>query len=87
MAQDTHSQLLHLCDLLAEHRGISHWRIGALTGQSGRFFDRLRNGHSCTLRTAETVLAWFSAHWPADLPWPADIPRPPVAAPAERAGS
>lgn len=80
MAQDTHAQLLRLSEVFGEHRGISHWRVSALVGQSGRFFKRLRDGQSCTLKTAESVMQWFSAHWPADLPWPEDIPRPAVAA-------
>jgi hypothetical protein len=27
-------------------------------------------------KSFEQFLAFFAAHWPADLPWPADIPRP-----------
>ena len=53
-----------------------------VTGK-GQFFKGLREGADCTLRTAERVLAWFSANWPADLPWPADVPRPKAPRPAK----
>ena len=38
--------------------------------------NRLRRGHTITLRRVARVLQWFSDHWPADLEWPSDIPRP-----------
>lgn len=76
--------LVALCDAYAAHRRISHWRVSALARRpnpdkpgDGRFFDRLRNGAGCTTATAESVMAWFSDHWPDDLPWPAGIQRPP----------
>ena len=43
--------------------------------------NRLRRGHTITLRRVARVLQWFSDHWPADLEWPSDIPRPLPSAP------
>lgn len=71
------SDLLALCDSFAHHRGITHWRVSILVGCGGGFFERLRVGGGCTLKTAARVMQWFSDNWPDDLPWPADIPRPP----------
>ena len=48
-------------------------RIGRL---SGKFFDRLNAGGSCTIATYNRILHWFTDNWPADLAWPSDIPRP-----------
>lgn len=85
MAHDMRSQLLTLCDAYGAHRGLTHWRVSFLARGNGQFFKGLRDGGDCTLRTAETVLQWFSDHWPADLPWPSDVPRPKPARPAKGA--
>ena len=76
MSNDTHKNLIQLGDTLAEHMHISHWRIAFLARGDGQFFKRLRDGKSCTLRTAVQVMDWFDTHWPADLEWPKSIPRP-----------
>lgn len=73
------ADLIALCDVYAAHRGVSHWRVAVLAGCGGGFFQRLRGGGGCTLRTAHRLLQWFSDNWPEDLPWPADTPRPPKA--------
>ena len=77
MAHDTALHLVELSRLYAGHLNLSHWRVSFLVRGDGTFFKRLGDGGSCTLKTAGTVLAWFSDNWPADLQWPADIPRPP----------
>lgn len=80
MSTDLHTALLSLCDALSAHQNVSHWRIAFLARGDGQFFDRLRKGRSCTLKTASGVLQWFASNWPSDLDWPSDIPRPaPVA--------
>jgi hypothetical protein len=68
--------LIDLSEAYAAHRGISHWRVAVLAGRGGGFFNGLKKGSSCTLKTAARVLAWFDANWPADLEWPRHIPRP-----------
>ena len=78
MTYASYQDLLDLCDALSQHTNTSHWRISFLARGDGQFFKRLRDGKGCTVKTAATVLQWFSDHWPdADLEWPADIPRPP----------
>jgi hypothetical protein len=76
MANDTHLDLSHLADAYARHANLSHWRVSFLATGNGQFFKGLKEGRSCTLRTAEKVFFWFSDHWPTDLEWPTDIPRP-----------
>ena len=78
--------LYRLADAM-EARGVaSHWQLGLHAAGSTKFFLDLRTGQrrSCTLRTYERVIQWFSDHWPADLEWPADIPRPAPRAGGER---
>lgn len=68
--------LLVLAEALAEHEFTT---LDALSGRilgKGGFFDRLTVGGDCRTATAERVLAWFDAAWPADLPWAADVARP-----------
>jgi hypothetical protein len=75
--------LTDLADRFAAHRG---WKLSTLSTYAagdGKFFDRLKKGAGCTLRTAAKLFQWFSANWPADLEWPRDIPRP-SAAPAPK---
>lgn len=69
----------HLTDLahaLAPHAGLKMSTMGAYSVNDGKFFDRLEQGRSCTVRTFERVMTWFDQNWPADLEWPRHIPRP-----------
>ena len=68
--------LIELAHKFAGSRQISLSRVGFLTANDGKFFDRIRAGGTCTLRTAARVAQYFSDHWPEDLDWPPDIPRP-----------
>lgn len=60
----------------SEHSGKRLSTIGAYAVNDGKFFDRIEGGGSCTLRTAQKMVAWLSEAWPRDLDWPDDIPRP-----------
>ncbi|MFA7433676.1 MAG: hypothetical protein WCZ72_08170 [Gemmobacter sp.] len=77
MHSDTYQHLISLCDALASHTNVSHWRVAFRVRGDGQFFSRLRKGGGCTAKTAARTLQWFSDHWPTDLEWPRDIPRPP----------
>ena len=68
--------LIGLAQNFAGSRQISLSRVGFLAANDGKFFDRIRAGGTCTLRTAERVVQYLSNHWPEDLDWPPDIPRP-----------
>lgn len=76
MIEQTKNHLVLLCDAFAGHKNISHWRVSYLAKGNGQFFKRLREGASCTLRTASEVTQWFSDNWPVDLEWPEGIHRP-----------
>jgi hypothetical protein len=77
MSSSTHLNLLELCAAFSAHSNLSHWRVSFLARGDGQFFHRLEHGKSCTLRTATSVMQWFSDNWPEDLEWPRHIPRPP----------
>lgn len=80
---DTKHPLVALSEALAAHEGVTHFAIsmratGSMrTKGKGDFFKRLMlPGADCRTRTAEKMIGWFDANWPADLEWPRDIPRP-----------
>jgi len=75
---NTTETILRLADVYAAHLGLSHWRVAFLLRGDGTFLKKLRAGSTCTVKTAEAALNWFSTHWPADLEWPLEIPRPSV---------
>ncbi len=58
------------------HTGRTLSTVGSYAVRDGKFFDRLKNGGGCTLRTADRVIAWFSDNWPSDLAWPSEVARP-----------
>ena len=70
------AHLMAIAQVYANWRGVSVARVAKLARGSGDFFARLQGGASCTIRTYNRVLQWFSDHWPSDLEWPSDIPRP-----------
>ncbi|UOA25938.1 hypothetical protein DSM107133_00627 [Pseudosulfitobacter sp. DSM 107133] len=76
MNTEPYKYLLDLADAYALHANVTHWRVSFLVRGDGQFFERLRKGGGCTVKTAQKVHQWFSDHWPADLTWPSDIPRP-----------
>ena len=78
---DTDYGLSRLTGSFAGHTSRSEATVSRLATGSGETMNRLRRGHTITLRRVARVLQWFSDHWPADLEWPSDIPRPLPSAP------
>lgn len=68
--------LVRLAETYAGHHSLSLSTVSTYARNDGKFFDRLRSGAGCTLKTAAAVLQWFSDHWPEDLAWPQEIARP-----------
>lgn len=48
-------QLLKDAERVAEHRQISMSRLATIVVNDGKFFSKLKNGGSCTVRTFETA--------------------------------
>lgn len=72
-------QYLHLLTLasdLAAHVGRSETTIAKWCGVHARFFQRLRDGKGCNVRTAERAAWELHSRWPKDLAWPREVPVP-----------
>ncbi len=69
--------MLALVGRYTAETGRAESTTGRLTVGDGRFFRRVRDGHtSFTVATYDRVVTWFSENWPEDAPWPDDVPRP-----------
>lgn len=68
--------LVRLAEAYAEHLQLTLSTVSTYARSDGKFFGRLKAGAGCTLKTASTVVQWFSDNWPEDLAWPKDIARP-----------
>jgi hypothetical protein len=75
---DYRSQLLTLASTFAAARGLSEARVATLVQNSGSFFDRIRNGATCTVDVYLRVQQWFADQWPEGIEWPAGVDRPGV---------
>lgn len=56
-------------------REIGESTAGRLCAADGRFFSRIREGKTLTLRKYDEVISWFEANWPDGAEWPHDVPR------------
>ena len=72
----TNTKLTKLANLLAKHKGVTHWTISVQLVGKGDFFHKLMAGGDCRTKTYNKVMTAFSQNWPDDLAWPEDIPRP-----------
>ena len=63
-------------DAYAAAREIKLSTVAEQAAGDWRFFDRMESDTTFTARKYDSVMAFFSRNWPADLPWPADVPRP-----------
>jgi hypothetical protein len=69
--------LVMLAEVYAGHSGLTLSTVSTYARNDGKFFGKLKSGDAgCTLKTAEHVISWFHANWPADLEWPDSVPRP-----------
>lgn len=81
--------IIVLASAMSEHIGRSEATISNKAVGHARLFERLRAGHGCTVKTAQSTIVWFDANWPAGLAcrsglavwpgglaWLASIPRP-----------
>ena len=71
-ARDLHR--LGVC--YASSKNISLATVSNLACGNATLFKRISHGGSCTIRTFNKVLQWFSDNWPADLFWPLETRRP-----------
>lgn len=70
------THLFVLCSRFSELEGISESTIGKLCAQDARFFSRIREGKTFTVKKFDGVVGWFAENWPEGEPWPLDLVRP-----------
>lgn len=74
---------LHLQTICASYVAATKLKASTVAmraARDARFFDRLESGGGFTAKTYDTVMLWFSDHWPDGAEWPVDVPRPARAA-------
>lgn len=69
-------QLVQLAETYARHKGVSLSRVSTIIRNDGKFFDSLKAGGDCKMRTFFETLGWFSSNWPRELRWPVNVSRP-----------
>jgi hypothetical protein len=78
MEQELKTHLLCLGRIYGDALGLAPTTVGKRVARDARFFERLEEGKGFTVKTYDTVIAWFSCNWPAAAAWPDDIPRPEI---------
>lgn len=68
--------LTALAEAYCDASGLSESTVGRLCAADGRFFSRIHEGKTYTLRKYDDVLGWFSKHWPDGVDWPEGVDRP-----------
>lgn len=68
--------IIKLARTYSSYTSLSLATVSTYAANDGKLFRRMEDGAGCTIKRANKLIRWFSAHWPADLDWPSDIPRP-----------
>ncbi len=72
------SHLLQLVGVYSTACQLNESTVGRFCAADGRFFLRIREGKTFTVKKYDEVVAWFSANWPEGLQWPSGVARPNV---------
>ncbi len=70
------ADLFALASAYGEAKNIEEATVGRHCAADGRFFERLRDGKTFTIRKYDEVVAWFATNWPAQIEWPPEVARP-----------
>lgn len=73
------SHLLQLVGAYSAACQLNESTVGRFCAADGRFFSRIREGKTFTVKKYDEVVAWFSSNWPEDLGWPTCVARPALA--------
>lgn len=76
MEHDLRLNLLRCGQAYAKARGISLVTVARLSAGDWRFFDRLKDEKTFTIRKYDDVMGWLSDNWPSGLAWPKGVERP-----------
>lgn len=72
----------HLLLLSAKYgacMGLQETTLGRQCAADARFFSRIRDGKTFTIKKFDDVVLWFSDNWPNEIEWPDFVKRPSAA--------
>lgn len=76
MENELTANLIALGTAYASSRKLELATVGRLCAADGRFFSRISEGKTFTVKKYDEVVAWFARNWPSDSAWPVSIGRP-----------
>ena len=76
MEQKLRTHLLDLGAAYCAETGYAMKTVAQKACGDFRFFDRVQNGASFTVKTYDRAVRFFWDNWPRGYEWPADIPGP-----------
>lgn len=76
MEKELANSLLVLGQGFGAALGLRETTVGRLCASDARFFSRIREGKTFTVKKFDDVVLWFSSNWPEQEPWPSDVMRP-----------
>ena len=76
--------LVDMAKRVARAKGVTLSRVSFLAAGDGKFFNRLIDGRTCTLRVERVVLQYLHENWPDGETWPDAISRPTPRSKSER---
>jgi len=76
MEAELSKNLFELADSFRHAKRLTESTVGKMCAADGRFFSRIRDGKTFTVKKYDDLVEWFSANWPDEAEWPAGIERP-----------
>jgi hypothetical protein len=70
METELAAHLISLGEAYGKARKLGLGTIGRLCASDGRFFSRIGDGKTFTVKKYDEVVAWFAKNWPEDVEWP-----------------
>lgn len=74
MEQALAAHLIALGEAFAEAKKLELATVGRLCAADSRFFSRIREGKTFTVKKYDEVVGWFSSNWPNGAVWPTAEP-------------
>ena len=79
MESELVANLMSLGTAYAAAKKLELGTVGRLCAADGRFFSRLDDGKTFTVKKYDEVVGWFHDNWPENLEWPEKVRRPVLA--------
>lgn len=76
MEKELANHLLTLGATYGACMSLQESTVGRLCASDARFFSRIRDGKTFTVKKFDDVVCWFSDCWPDGVDWPDCVKRP-----------